>query len=800
MTMTLDHRRSVWRAAVWRGAPEDPRWSRPALWIVLAVAFVLYTWALSGNANEYYSAAILSGTKSWKAFFFGALDSGSFITVDKPPLALWVMGLSARIFGFNTWSMLIPQALAGVASVGLVYSSVRRAFPVLRPASAHSEVGQAHVAALIAAVVMTLTPITVAINRDNNPDTILVFLLVLAAWFCLESLRTGRLRSLLVCALFVGLAFNVKMLQAYVVVPAFVLAYLLCARVSWGKRVGHLLAAGAVMVVSSAWWMVIVDLLPADSRPYIGGSTDNSVWDLVIGYNGLGRIFGQGGGGPGGGGGGAGGFGGGGGASFGGAAGADRLFNETMAGQISWLLPFCGLALVFALTARWRRAKLLAPQGANTAQWRRAKLTAPQGADTDTSAGAVAVAEPGAAAGASTAAKPEATTPWVGLVTPEGGTASEGGTAVGAGYKVGTAPKATAPPIAVGASGAVGTSGVAGQPGANLAAWLVWGGWLVVHFMVFSFASGTFHPYYTTAMAPAVAAITAFGGLAMWDAYRRSSQVWAWALPLGVAVTGVWSFVVLRRTPDFVPWLAWAVLAATVVAVAGLVLAKFRKEIAVKAAAVALVATAIAGLAGPAAFAVSPLGSQVNGSNPTAGPSSGGMGFGPGGGGFRGQMPSGEMPQGQFPQGQMPQGQMPQGQDGQGQDGQGQDGQGTERRFGRMGGGGPGGGISSSMVSYLVANQGKAEWLVAVSSAMQASSTILSTGKPVLAMGGFTGSDPAMTVTKLKELVSSGKLRYVMAGGDDRGGPGRGNSEVTTWVQANCKAVTGQDGLYDCSS
>ncbi|MBT2230516.1 glycosyltransferase family 39 protein [Nonomuraea sp. NEAU-A123] len=795
--MTLDqpsHRRSVWRGAVWRGAPEDPRWSRPALWIVLAVAFVLYTWALSGNANEYYSAAILSGTKSWKAFFFGALDSGSFITVDKPPLALWVMGLSARIFGFNTWSMLIPQALAGVASVGLVYSSVRRAFPILRPASAHSEVGQdfrlasaysevrqAHVAALIAAVVMTLTPITVAINRDNNPDTILVFLLVLAAWFCLESLRTGRLRSLLVCALFVGLAFNVKMLQAYVVVPAFVLAYLLCARVSWGKRVGHLLAAGAVMAVSSAWWMVIVDLLPADSRPYIGGSTDNSVWDLVIGYNGLGRIFGQGGGGPGGGG--AGGFGGGGGASFGGAAGADRLFNETMAGQISWLLPFCGLALVFALTARWRRAK----------------LTAPQGADTDTSAVAVAVSEPGAATGASTAAKPEATTPWVGLVTPEGGTA------VGAGSKVGTAPEVAAPPIAVGASGVVGTSGTAGQPGASLAAWLVWGGWLVVHFMVFSFASGTFHPYYTTAMAPAVAAVTAFGGLAMWDAYRRPG-LWAWALPLGVAVTGAWSFVVLRRTPDFVPWLAWAVLAATVVAVAGLVLAKFSKEIAVKAAAVALVATAIAGLAGPAAFAVSPLGSQVNGSNPTAGPSSGGMGFGgPGGGGFRGQMPQGEMPQGQVPQGQMPQGQdgqdqSPQGQVPQGQDGQAGDDQGTERRFGRMGGGGPGGGVSSSMVSYLVANQGKAEWLVAVSSAMQASSTILSTGKPVLAMGGFTGSDPAMTVTKLKELVSSGKLRYVMAGGDDRGGPGRGNTEVTTWVQANCKAVTGQDGLYDCSS
>ncbi|MFG1956573.1 ArnT family glycosyltransferase [Nonomuraea sp. NPDC049028] len=771
MTTTLDrpsHRRMSRPAQIWRGAPEDPRWSRPALWAVLAVALVLYTWALSGNANEYYSAAILSGTKSWKAFFFGAIDSSSYITVDKPPLALWVMGLSARIFGFSTWSMLIPQALAGVASVGLVFSAVRRAYPVV--VSAHSEVRQAHVAGLIAAVVMTLTPITVAINRDNNPDTILVLLLVLAAWFCLESLRTGRLRSLLVGALFVGLAFNVKMLQAYLVVPAFALAYLLCARVSGVKRVGHLLAAGAVMAVSSAWWMVIVDLWPADSRPYVGGSTDNTVWDLVIGYNGLGRIFGQSGGGGGG-------FGGGGGASFGGAAGAGRLFNETMAGQISWLLPFCGLALVFALTARWRRAKPSAPQGA------------------ETGTNAVAAAQPGAASGSVAAAKPGATPSWVGLVTPEVGTAP----------KDGIASEATAPPIAAGAPG------YAAQPGASLAAWLVWGGWLVVHFMVFSFASGTFHPYYTTAMAPAVAAATAFGGLAMWDAYRQSG-VWGWTLPLGVAVTGGWSFTVLRRTPDFLPWLAWVVLAATVVATAGLVLARFRREIAVRLVAVGLAAAVIAGLAGPAAYAVSPLGSQVNGSNPTAGPYTGGMGFGPGGG-FRGQMRPGQdgqpptmgqgQPQnGQFPNGQFPNGQFPNGQtpNGQTPNGQTQEGQDAGRRFGRMGGGGPDGNVSSSMVSYLEANQGKAEWLVAVSSAMQASSIILSTGKPVMAMGGFTGSDPAMTVTRLKELVASGKLRYVLAGGDDRGGPGRGNSEVTTWVQANCKAVTGQDGLYDCSS
>ncbi|MGR6916566.1 glycosyltransferase family 39 protein [[Actinomadura] parvosata] len=668
------------RAAGRRGAParallgaeQDPRWSRPAMWAVLAVAFVLYAWALSGNANEYYAAAILSGTKSWKAFFFGAIDAGSFITVDKPPLALWVMGLSARIFGYGTWSMLLPQAIAGVAAVGLVFSAVRRAF------TGASSAG--HVAALVAAVVMTLTPITVAINRDNNPDTVLVLLLVLSAWFCLEALRTGRPRSLLLAAFFVGLGFNAKMLQAYLVVPALALAYLACARTPWLKRVGHLVAAGVVLVVSSAWWMVITDLWPKDSRPYIGGSTDNTVWDLVIGYNGLGRIFGQGSGNGGGGGGG-----------FGGKSGAGRLFNEILAGQISWLLPFCVVTLAFAVLLRVRRAT--------------------------------------------------------------------------------------------------------GDGGPSGASWLVWGGWLAVHYVVFSFSSGTFHPYYTTAMAPAVAALAGTGVVVMWEAYRRS-RAWAWGLPLAVAVTGGWSFVVLRRTPDWLPWLAWVVLGATLVAVAALVLARVRAQVRVRVAAVALAAVVVAGLAGPAAYAVTPLRSQINGTNPTAGPSSGRMGVG-GPGGMRGRMPVGaQSPDAQSPDAQFPDAQFP---DAQFPGGQGQDGQpgNAERRAGFMGRGGPGGGVSDALAKYLVANQGGATWLVAVSSAQQASGLILSTGRPVIAMGGFTGSDPAMTVARLQALVSSGQLRYVLS--DSGGGPGRGNTEVTTWVRQNCSAVAGQDGLYDCS-
>ncbi|WP_433239753.1 glycosyltransferase family 39 protein [Streptosporangium sp. CA-135522] len=649
------------------GAPGAPCWARPGLWGVLALAAVLYLWALgrNGYANGYYSAAILSGTQSWKAFFFGALDSGSFITVDKPPFALWVMGVSARVFGFGTWSMLLPQAVAGVAAVGVVHSAVRRALPGT----------PGHAAGLLAALVMTLTPITVAINRDNNPDTVLVLLLVLAAWFCQEAIRTGRTRTLVLSAALVGLAFNTKMLQAYLVLPAFAPVYLAMAPGTMPRRLGRLLVAGAALALSSAWWMVIVDLWPASSRPYIGGSTDNSVRDLVIGYNGLGRIFG----------GERGGFGGGGG-GFGGESGAGRLFNEVMAGQISWLLPFAAIALVSGLLPAARRF----PRGTRVAL-------------------------------------------------------------------------------------------------------LLWGGWLAVHYVVFSFSSGTFHPYYSTAMAPAVAALTGLGGVLMWQAYRES-RAWSWALPAAIAITGAWAFTVLCRTPDFAPWLAWTVAAVTVVAAAGLVAARLGRRPRRRIAVIALLAGLAGGLAGPTAYALTPLGSSVNGTNPTAGPEAGG-GFGGmrGPGGMPGRLPEGfpagrgALPEGfpaSPPEG-LPGGTRPNGPDG------------------MPGGvrGGPGEAVDQKMIDYLRKNQGGASWLVAVSSAQSASSIILSTRLPVIAMGGFTGGDPAMTVDRLKELISSGRLRYLLPGGG-RGGPSggfAGGSEVSAWVQANCTVVApseygGSDG------
>ncbi|MGV9898274.1 ArnT family glycosyltransferase, partial [Streptomyces tendae] len=294
-------------------APAAPRWSRPALLAILALAAGLYCWNLSGSGlNSFYSAAVLSGTESWKAWFFGSLDAGNFLTVDKPPFALMVMGLSCRLFGYGTWQMMLPLIAAALATIWILHASVRRVW--------------GHGAATVAALVLALTPITVAINRDNNPDTLLVFLMVAGAALGLRAVRTGRLLPLLGSAVCFGLAFNTKMLQGYIALPAVFLVYVCATDLGWTKRVRNLALAAVALAVSSFWWAAAVSLVPASERPYIGGSTDGTAWDLITGYNGLGRIFG--------GDGNMGGGGGGGGGGFSGAAGIGRMFNDVLGGQI----------------------------------------------------------------------------------------------------------------------------------------------------------------------------------------------------------------------------------------------------------------------------------------------------------------------------------------------------------------------------------------------------------------------------------------------------------------------------------
>jgi 4-amino-4-deoxy-L-arabinose transferase-like glycosyltransferase len=638
------------------GHPEDPRWARPALWAILVLATALYAWNMSSiSGNTFYNAAVYSGTKSWKAFFFGALDSGSFITVDKPPFALWVMGLSARVFGYGTWQLMLPMVALGTGSVALLHRMVKRDFGA--------------VAATIAALALTLTPISVAITRDTNPDPVLVFLMLLGAAALMKAVRTGRLLPLVWSGVAIGFAFNTKMMQAYVVLPAFFLVHLWAAKGSLGRRLRNLAVGTVALVVSSAWWMVVVDLVPASSRPYIGGSTDNTVWDLVIGYNGFGRIFGasssvgsQGNG-----------------ASFGGEAGLYRLFNSIMGGQISWLIPFAVVALIGGLVLRGR-----APR-------------------TD----------------------------------------------------------------------------------AKRAALLLWGGWFVLHYLTFALAEGTFHPYYVTAMAPGIAALAGIGGVMLYKAFREGSAAkWAWVLPAAIAGSTVWAVVLLQRVSGSGTLYTVAEVVAGfagAVAVIGLLLGRFTGR--QRLTGIAALAAVVALLAGPAAYAASAAGSSTNGTNPTAGPSTGGMS---GGGMGGGQRPSGSGGPGDGT-GTGNSGSAPSGTSSSSA------GSSSQSASGRTAGGMGDTQVSSAMISYLKKHQDGATWLVAVATDQTASSIILESGEPVISMGGWSGSDNAMTLAKLKSLVKSGKLHYIVVGDS---GQGSSNSEISTWVKKNGTAVSAYSGLY----
>jgi 4-amino-4-deoxy-L-arabinose transferase-like glycosyltransferase len=476
------------------------------------------------------------------------------------------------------------------------------------------------------------------------------------------------------------------MMQAYVVLPVFFLVHLWAAQGSLGRRIRHLAVATVALVVSSAWWMAVVDLIPASSRPYIGGSTDNTVWDLVIGYNGFGRIFGAGSsvGSAGNG------------ASFGGSAGVYRLFNEIMGGQISWLIPFAAIALIAGLILRGR-----APR-------------------TD----------------------------------------------------------------------------------AKRAALMLWGGWFVLHYLTFALAEGTFHPYYVTAMAPGIAALAGAGGVTLYRAFREGSAVmWGWVLPTAVAVSAAWAVVLLQRASGSGTLYTVAEIVVGVagtVAVLGLLAGRFMRR--GRLIGFAALAAVVALLAGPAAYSVSAATSTTNGTNPTAGPSTGGgMGGGPGGasGSSRtsgtGGRPMGEPPSGggSAPSGS---GTRPSGsgtdssETGSGETDGGQTGRG-QTGSGQAGGGQTGGGgtqVSSEMITYLKKHQDGATWLLAVATDQTASSIILESGQPVISMGGWSGSDNAMTLAKLKSLVKSGKLHYVIVSSD--GGQGT-NSEIATWVKAHGTAV-----------
>jgi 4-amino-4-deoxy-L-arabinose transferase-like glycosyltransferase len=658
-----------------RGRPEDAAWVRPSLIGLLVATLLLYVIGLgaSGWANAYYSAAVQAGASTWKAFLFGSFDAANSITVDKPPASLWMMGLSARLFGVSSWSILVPQALEGVAAVGLLYAAVRRRFGA--PAG------------LLAGAVLALTPVAVLMFRFNNPDALLTLALVAAAYAVTRALEQGRTGWLLLAGSLIGLGFLTKMLQALIVVPGFALVYLLAAPTSLWRRLWQLALSGLAVIVSAGWWVTVVALWPASSRPYIGSSQTNSILELIWGYNGLGRLSGNesgsvvgGGRMPG--------------AGAWGPTGLFRLFGSDMGAQASWLIPAALLLGLAVLRLRGRAAR---------------------------------------------------------------------------------------------------TDG-------RRAAILLWGSWLVVTGLVFSFAQGIIHEYYLVVLGPAIGALVGAGAVECWR--ERQRLIARLAAIATIGVTAAWAFVLLDRTPAWHPWLRWAVVVAGAAACL-LVLAPRLPGLGSTSRLAAGLAV-VALLGAPAAYALETASTPHSGSLPTAGPAGASVRGGPGGfgpGRFRGGAPG-------FAGGVPPlQG---------GGSGNAGGGFGSRTPAGSGSGNGrgvaPGGGglldasrPSAALVKLLRSGSGSYRWVAATVGANSAAGFQLATRESVLAIGGFNGSDPSMTLARFQAYVRAGAIRWFIGGGGRGGGMGIGSSSGSTaienWVASNFQGRT-VNGItvYDLSS
>ncbi len=322
---------------------------------------ILYIWGLdkNGYANSFYSAAAQAGSQDWVAWFFGSSDAGNSITVDKPPAAMWLMGLSVRLFGLSSWSILVPEALLGVASVGVLYASVRRTvvrgWPALERFAPNAKPERfAHWTAMAAGAVLALTPVATLMFRFNNPDALLVFFLVLAAYATLRATERASRGWLILAGTAIGFAFLTKMLQGYILLPVLALVYVIATKASWKRKVVDLLIAFAAVIVSTGWYVAVVELTPASMRPYIGGSQNNSILDLIFGYNGFGRITGNEVGSVGGG-------------QNGPGAGQEslfRMFTGVSGGMVSWLIPAALVLGTVALVMLGKRLKNMSEEEA----------------------------------------------------------------------------------------------------------------------------------------------------------------------------------------------------------------------------------------------------------------------------------------------------------------------------------------------------------------------------------------------------------------------------------------------------
>ncbi len=675
------------------------RWyHRVALGAIMLVAIALHFARLDqeGFANLYYAATVKSMLMNWHNFFFASFDPGGFVTVDKPPLGFWAQAASAFVFGFSGVSLLLPQALAGVLSVALLYHLVARVFGAT--------------AGLVAALALAVTPISIAANRNNTMDSQLVFTSLLAAWAISIAIEKGKLRWLLLCAILVGIGFNIKMLQAYMVLPAFWFAYLIAARTRWYWRIAHLALATIVLFVVSFAWVVVVDWTPPEERPYIGSSHNNTVTELIVGHNGLARL-----------------------------------------GQIaSWIgAPAPG------------GPRPLARPGEPGLNQPGQLPRSPQSPNQPAPPGYVPPNQPGQL--------PRATRAPAQPAQPAGAPPPN---QPGQLPRYPPLPNQPAQPPAGPLNSETGAPGVLrlfNQQLAGQISWLLplalfcamaaalatrvrypfarehqqlllWGAWLVPQIVFFSFA-GLFHRYYLEMMAPAIAALVGAGLGTLWRDYARGH--WrGWLLPLAILVGAATEIAILFHFTNWIGWLIPIIAILGVLIALALIIARFFKPPISNLQSPILLTGILVLLIAPTIWSITPvLGADAG--LPFAGPE------------LLSRPPRPNAPQ------------------------------------------------RDRLIDYLVANRGGAQFLVATINANTAAPIILATGEPVMALGGFTGSDPILTADELALLVADNTVRYFWLNAQ----PNQ-QAELTRWVAENCAAVFPQaqpnaprapeQQLYDC--
>ena len=744
------HRSKRRRWEIWRSPEGQPAWARPVLIGIAAVAAFLYAWNITqAGLAPFYSVAVKSMSESWKAFFYGAFDPKATITIDKLAGSFLPQALSARIFGFHPWSLALPQVIEGVISVLVMYRVVRRWAGVMP--------------GLLAAALFTLTPIAASMFGHSMEDGALTLCLVLAADAYQRAVMEARLRSLIWSVFWVGLGFQAKMMQAWMILPALAIGYLIAAPAPLRRRIGQLSVAGVVMLAVSLSWIALYTFTPASDRPYVDGSTDNSAAAMVFGYNGLERF----------------------GISIPGAVtsgpGVSAGRGGAGGGQPSGTGP------------------VLAPGGTGSGTGSSATGSSPPGGtgtgSTGTGGGAAATGAPAAfqrTAGSSFGQG------WTKLL------GSDYGPEIGWLY-----------PLAILALifGLLWTWR-ARRTDQVRAGFVMWGIWLLTVGLIFSKMSTIPHTAYMSSLAPPLAALSA-AGLVMFWRYYRAGDARGWMLPVAVAAELAWAVFLWRDYGGFLPWVRTAAIVAGVIAIVVMVMTKLTRRARGRLATAGLTVGVVAALAAPSAWAASVLDTRYGGSsfNASAGPA-GAMGGGATVGGAGGAPASGQA------------------------SGQARDefierfrGDGGYRssagRYGRrtgdrgFGGGGAGGILGSTtalsasereLYDYVSAHRDGASYLMAVSSWSEASPYILSTGQEVMPMGGFSGSVPEPTLARVKELVSSGQLRFFLlsgsggAAGGGFGGGGTTAQTIASWVQNACRTVPARDygssaeTLYVCGN